>query len=49
MGDFFFARRRKGRKIFNKLIQSSQAATEINRNARKVIFSQIAPMIAEKE
>ncbi|WP_456439866.1 hypothetical protein [Caldithrix abyssi] len=29
--------------------QGSQAATKINRNARKVIFAQIAQIIAEKE
>ncbi|APF18703.1 hypothetical protein Cabys_1954 [Caldithrix abyssi DSM 13497] len=29
--------------------QGSTAATKTNRNARKVIFSQITPIIAEKE
>ncbi len=30
-------------------IQGSKAATKINRNARKVIFSQITQIIAEKD
>ncbi len=31
------------------ILQSSTAATKINRNVRKVIFSQIKQIIAEKE
>ncbi|MHB2150918.1 hypothetical protein ACX8XP_17830 [Calditrichota bacterium LG25] len=44
-----FKSRPGGIDLPEEVFQDSQAASKTNRNTRKVIFSQIAPIIAEKE
>ncbi|MHB2148200.1 hypothetical protein ACX8XP_04020 [Calditrichota bacterium LG25] len=35
--------------LLEEVFHGSAAATKINRNARKAIFSQITPIVAEKK
>ncbi|MHB2148133.1 hypothetical protein ACX8XP_03680 [Calditrichota bacterium LG25] len=48
-GDEFFISNATELDLLEEVSHGSATATKINRNARKVIFSPIAPIIAEKD
>ncbi|MHB2148270.1 hypothetical protein ACX8XP_04370 [Calditrichota bacterium LG25] len=49
LGDEFFISNATALDLLEEVFQGNQAPTKINRNVRKVIFSQIATIIAEKD
>ncbi|MHB2148951.1 hypothetical protein ACX8XP_07850 [Calditrichota bacterium LG25] len=49
LGDEFFISSATALDHLEEVFQGSQAATKINRNVRKINFSQITPINAEKD